>query len=243
MSLTFFAHHRTIAAAIASYVLVQLPRAAADDGFGCPRDGYGAFGRPAYEKQALPSVDYDGDPYAYAPDDSGRDFLANAGHPGNWWAIQTDTGRPNGKPVSTTLINPGTGKRQEYYISLSTGWIDGKYVDRVDAKKFSFAVLTSEMIEKGIKLGDWLSVSNPTSGRSICARVQDFGNGGKGIKWSSRLKSMRAAASKSDKTNDLKIGWCIRVSVTTTAAVISEKWGARLSAFDAVFHAVAGAFD
>jgi hypothetical protein len=55
MNLTSFACHVTIAAAMASSVLVQLPRAAAADGFGCPRDGYGAFGRAAYEKQALPS--------------------------------------------------------------------------------------------------------------------------------------------------------------------------------------------
>jgi len=54
---------------------------------------------------------------------------------------------------------------------------------------------------------------------------------------------VRAAASKSVKTNDFKIGWWNGVSITTTVSVISEKGGRRLSAFDAVFDAVAGAFD
>ena len=37
---------------------------------------------------------------------------------------------------------------------------------------------------------------------------------------------LRAVASKSDKTNDFKIGWWIGV-VTTTVAVIFEKGGGR----------------
>ena len=56
-------------------------------------------------------------------------------------------------------------------------------------------------------------------------------------------RELRAAASKSVKTNDFKIGWWNGVSITTTVSVISEKGGRRLSAFDAVFDAVAGAFD
>jgi len=38
------------------------------------------------------------------------------------------------------------------------------------------------------------------------------------------IQEVRAVASKSDKTNDFKIGWWIGV-VTTTVAVISEKGG------------------
>jgi hypothetical protein len=180
MNKSSIACYATIAAAIAGHLLAEPSGAADEKGFGCPTGGYEAFGKAAYEKQASPTVDFDGDPYAYAPDDSGRDFLANAGHPGNWWAVQTDTGRPNGRPVTTTLVNPSTGKKQEYYISLIAGWIDGKSVNRLDAKNFNFAVLTSEMMAMGIKLGDWVSVVNPANGQSVCARVEDFGNGGRG---------------------------------------------------------------
>ena len=34
------------------------------------------------------TIDADGAPDAYHPDDIGRDYLANAGEPGNWWAVE-----------------------------------------------------------------------------------------------------------------------------------------------------------
>jgi hypothetical protein len=39
------------------------------------------------------AIDCDGHPQAYHPDGSppGVDYLANAGSPGNWWGIATDS--------------------------------------------------------------------------------------------------------------------------------------------------------
>jgi hypothetical protein len=50
-------------------------------------------------------VDADGSGRAYGPNDTGLDFTANAGEPGDWWGVKTDTGKSSGKP----LVNPGNG--------------------------------------------------------------------------------------------------------------------------------------
>ena len=58
----------------------------------------------------------DGAPKAYHADNSkALDFLGNAGHPGNWWAIVTDNGRPDGKPVVQGAGDPAPG----YYVSMT----------------------------------------------------------------------------------------------------------------------------
>src|SRR5262249_45312977 len=72
--------------------------------------------------RAKMAIDADGAPKAYNRDDSiALDFLENAGRPGNWFGVVTDTGEPDGEPVvqkqgdpapgffvsATTLINPG----------------------------------------------------------------------------------------------------------------------------------------
>jgi hypothetical protein len=157
-------------------------RTGPDDGFCCPENGYESFGNPTYTKNALAAVDYDGDPYAYGPNDSGRDFTANAGHPGNWWGIKTDNGRTDGQPIEVQLKNPDTGKLQIYYVSQVAGW-DPKTqsrVDMIDAKGFVWVVLTDEMVDHGLRLGDWVQISVTNSSTYICGRVEDYGNVGLG---------------------------------------------------------------
>jgi hypothetical protein len=53
-------------------------------------------GQKAFFFTAGLAIDADGAPDAYHPNDTGRDFLANAGRPGNWWAPVTDTGTASG---------------------------------------------------------------------------------------------------------------------------------------------------
>jgi hypothetical protein len=48
-------------------------------------------------------IDADGAYHAYHPDNrSGLDYLGNAGHPGNWWALVTNNGQPSGSPLVQT---------------------------------------------------------------------------------------------------------------------------------------------
>src|SRR5687767_14284317 len=45
------------------------------------------------------AIDADGAPNAYHPEDRGIDHLANAGRPGNWWAVVTDDRSSKGTPI------------------------------------------------------------------------------------------------------------------------------------------------
>jgi hypothetical protein len=63
------------------------------------------------------TIDADGGRRTYAPPDSGLkalDYLANAGSPGNWYGLVTDT---QGRPViakSGYYVSPTTYERKEY---------------------------------------------------------------------------------------------------------------------------------
>jgi hypothetical protein len=59
------------------------------------------------------SIDADGSPRAYGPNNSGLDYTANAGKPGNWWALVTD---PDGDPLVQGANDPAPG----YYISTTS---------------------------------------------------------------------------------------------------------------------------
>src|SRR6516164_5607669 len=62
-------------------------------------------------------IDANGAYHAYHPDGrSGLDYLGNAGQPGNWWALVTDTGQPSGRPVIQTPNDPAPG----FYISTTS---------------------------------------------------------------------------------------------------------------------------
>src|ERR1700722_18184519 len=52
-------------------------------------------GSSAFFYEAGMSIDADGAPNAYSPDNAGLDDLDNAGSPGDWWALAVDA---NGEP-------------------------------------------------------------------------------------------------------------------------------------------------
>lgn len=52
------------------------------------------------------TVDGDGSPRCYGPHDSGLDYTANAGHPGNWFGVVTDK---HGNPVVQGNTDPYPG--------------------------------------------------------------------------------------------------------------------------------------
>jgi hypothetical protein len=106
------------------------------------------------------SVDADGAPNAYNKSDTGIDFLANAGRPGNWWALVTDNGRRDGNPVIQGSSDPFPG----YYIS-TTALVDGNFPAKdprryVDATKIPYIVLPHNSLigNTGVKKGDFAVV-------------------------------------------------------------------------------------
>lgn len=120
-------------------------------------------------------IDADGAYHAYNPDGkSGLDYLANAGQPGNWWALVTDNAQASGNPVIQTDDDPAPG----FYISttsLEDSNCDPKDPHRyVNAEAINFIVLPGRL-GLGAKLGDFAVVLRPYTGAYDYAVYADVG--------------------------------------------------------------------
>jgi hypothetical protein len=124
------------------------------------------------------TIDADGSPNAYNPQNTGLDDLANAGQPGHWDGVLQDA---DGNPLMQGPGDPFPG----YYISCTS------LADRtkepldptrfVDASKIPYVVLPREVaFESGTRLGDFAVVMNLRSrawSYAIFADVGTFGEG------------------------------------------------------------------
>lgn len=112
-------------------------------------------------------IDADGAYKAYNQNNKlGLDWLANAGHPGNWWALVTDK---DGNPVVQGPDDPAPG----YYISTTSLEDASKSKDDprryVDSSSIPFVVLPSRKTF-GAKLGDLCMVYN-IARQKLCGGV------------------------------------------------------------------------
>lgn len=129
---------------------------------------------PAFVYQAGMAVDADGAYRAYHPNNRlGLDSIENAGRPGNWWALVTDTGTPKGQPVVQGRDDPAPG----YYISMTALFDASIRTERnphrfVDAVSIPYIVLPPEGF-KHAKLGDFATVVNQQDGKVVGAIVAD----------------------------------------------------------------------
>ncbi len=118
----------------------------------------------------------DGAPRAYHKDDAkALDNLANAGREGEWRALVTDTGKPDGKPVVQGPGDPAPG----FFIS-TTALFDKARPTRsparyVDASKIQYVAVPPEAMAWGAQLGDFAVVMNAKNGRIAFAIVADVG--------------------------------------------------------------------
>ena len=124
------------------------------------------------------TIDADGAPNAYGPDDTGLDDLANAGVPTHWDGIITDRG---GNPLIQGESDPFPG----YYISCtSLSNQTKKFTDPtryVDAAKIPYVVLPNDLADHGgARLGDFAVVMNLRNGKSSYAIYADIGTTGEG---------------------------------------------------------------
>jgi Fungal chitosanase of glycosyl hydrolase group 75 len=108
------------------------------------------------------TIDADGSPRAFHRVSSkGLDDLANAGHPGDWWGIMTDSRETDGKPIVQGPQDPAPG----FYIS-QTGLEDKtkKETDPrryVDALKVPYIVLSGTRKQNlNANFGDYAVVYN-----------------------------------------------------------------------------------
>lgn len=124
------------------------------------------------------TIDADGSPNAYNPENTGLDDLANAGQPGHWDGVLQDR---DGNPLVQGPEDPFPG----YYISCTS------LADRtkrpldptrfVDASKIPYIVLPREVaFESGTHLGDFAVVMNLRSGAWSYAIFADVGTFGEG---------------------------------------------------------------
>jgi hypothetical protein len=119
-------------------------------------------------------IDADGAPRAYHPGRTqGLDNLDNAGKPGNWWALVTDS---KGNPVVQGPRDPAPG----FYVSTTAlqnpAWpkIDPRRY--VDSTTIPYFVLPKHTLDKlGARLGDLGLVMNCKNRHSSCAIYADVG--------------------------------------------------------------------
>lgn len=137
-------------------------------------DGINVYrrGRVLYYRDGDFSLDYDGAPNAYAPSGVGAplDALANAGRPGNWWALLTDE---RGEPLTQGEGEPYPG----YYISTTAlVWPGRSRTERyVDSTRISYIALPPVFRTVGARLGDLALVTSQKTGRSRWAIWADIG--------------------------------------------------------------------
>lgn len=120
------------------------------------------------------AIDADGAYRAYHPNKRlGLDSINHAGHPGNWWALATDTGDPTGRPVIQGKDDPAPG----YYVSMTSLYDSGIANEHnprrfVDAAAIPYVVLPPEGF-KHASLGDFATVVNLKNGKLAGAIVAD----------------------------------------------------------------------
>ncbi len=130
-------------------------------------------GSTAFFYESGMTIDADGAPNAYHPDNTGLDDLANAGSPGNWPGLAKDN---DGQPFVQGPDDPFPG----YFVS-ETALVDrtkpvndpARYVD---ASKIPFIVLPGGMARQiGARPGDFAIVFNRRNGKSSYAIFGDVG--------------------------------------------------------------------
>lgn len=123
------------------------------------------------------AVDADGSPRAYGPNDSGLDWTANAGYPGNWWGIVTDI---NGDPIIQGPSDPYPGMYVSTTSLVQSGYSNSNPLRYVDSENIPFIALPSALQSlANISMGDLVYTRNTTNGNTSFAYLADTGPGGK----------------------------------------------------------------
>lgn len=119
-------------------------------------------------------IDADGSPRAYGPNNSGLDWTANAGYPGNWWALITDA---SGNPILQGASDPYPGMyvcatslaNSNYALTNPLRYVNSETVPYI-------AIPTNVLSSGGIIRGDVAYVHNTVTGQSCFAIYADAGN-------------------------------------------------------------------
>jgi hypothetical protein len=124
------------------------------------------------------SIDGDGGYRTYHQDDDvALDYLANAGYPGNWWGVATDTGEADGDPVKQKSTDPCPG----YYVS-PTAYEHSDYAHTdprryLDSENVIFSVTPPQLrqLVGPVVLGCRVRMENLDNGKVAWGLVGDVG--------------------------------------------------------------------
>lgn len=136
---------------------------------------YDVTGKNIYVVTTGFMIDADGSPKAYHNNDKkALDHLSNAGSPGNWWALVTDNGKPDGAP----LIQDETAPARGYYISMTT--LEDQSKNTTDPNRYvnSETILYIAMpagFASDFKPGDVALVINKNNNKRCYAIFADVG--------------------------------------------------------------------
>jgi hypothetical protein len=130
-------------------------------------------GHTAFFYESGMTIDADGAPNAYHPDNTGLDDLANAGAPGHWQGLAKNE---DGEPFVQGPNDPFPG----YYVSATALSDRTRPVNDparyVDASKIPFIVLPGGLERQiGASLGDFAVVFNLQNGKTVYAIFGDVG--------------------------------------------------------------------
>lgn len=119
------------------------------------------------------AIDADGSPNAYAPNNKGLDWTANAGHDGHWFGIVTDS---NGNPIIQGPNDPSPG----FYVSptaLADKSKQSHDLNRyVDSESINYISVPSDIVHNnGIKMGDVCVIYNKETDKYCAAICADAG--------------------------------------------------------------------
>lgn len=120
-------------------------------------------------------IDADGSPKAYHSDSKkALDYLANAGKPGNWWALVTDNGNKSGNPIVQTENDPAPG----YYVSMTS--LEDNSEKTTDPKRYVNSeavpyIAIPKNLSDNFHLGDIALVTNTKNNKRSFAIFADYG--------------------------------------------------------------------
>jgi hypothetical protein len=128
--------------------------------------------------QSKMTIDGDGGYRTYHEnDDVALDYLANAGYPGNWWGVATDTGEADGDPVYQKNTDPCPG----YFVSPTAyEHVDYAHTDPrryLDSETVIFSVTPPQLRELvgPVVLGCRVRMENLENGAVTWGLVGDVG--------------------------------------------------------------------
>lgn len=123
------------------------------------------------------TIDADGSPRAYGPNNSGLDYTANAGSPGNWWGVVTNN---SGNPIIQGSGSPYPGMYVSTTSLINTAYTSTSPFRYVNSEAIPFFVLPNAVKTLGnIQLGDIGYVYNTVTGLGCYAIFADGGPAGK----------------------------------------------------------------